>query len=66
MKLEEFIKCPAGQIVKYKLNNNKKNLSVCFMNRGTKISCEYKSFEDLLNTCNNTTKFFSGRYLLLL
>ena len=29
VKLKKFIKCPAGQIVKYKLNNNnKKNLAL--------------------------------------
>ena len=27
IKLEKFTKCPAGQIVKYKLNNKKKKLS---------------------------------------
>ena len=28
IKLKKFTKCPAGQIVKYKLNNNKKNNAV--------------------------------------
>ena len=32
VKLEKFTKCPAGQIVKYKLNDNKKKTSAQSLN----------------------------------
>lgn len=41
-------------------------LSMCSMNRIKKISCEHKSFEFLLNSYSDTTKYYSSTDLLLL
>ena len=32
-----FAECPAGQIVKYKLNNNKKNIRLCSTHNSSEL-----------------------------